>query len=137
MPSLCHSNAGRLFAALLAAMPVWALSTAIALAHASLVRSEPSDGARLPQPPLRVVAWFDQELDESASTIEILDAHGNAIEHDLDGVDLNDPDHASMIVELPRALGPGHYTVRWHAAGASGGHAGHPTNGEFAFDVGD
>ena len=131
-------TSGRLHAAtLLLAMLVLGPPTGIALAHASLVRSEPADGARLPQSPPRIVAWFDQELDTSRSTIGVFDAQGNSIEDDTGGVDLTDPNHASMIVALPQALKPGRYLVRWSVVGADPNHADHSTKGEFAFEIGD
>ena len=114
-----------------------ALPAATALAHASLVRSEPADGARLQQSPPRIAAWFDQELDASTSTIGVFDSQGDAIDGNAGGVDLTDPEHASMTVMLPRTLGPGHYLVRWTAVSAAGSHAGHVTEGEFVFEIGE
>ena len=136
LPRQCEL--GRLFfTALSATVLVLGPPTAIALAHASLVRSDPAGGARLQQSPSRIVAWFDQELDASASTIRVDDAQGNALEGDTGGVDLADPDHASMIVTLPQTLEPGRYLVRWTAVSADGNDAHHSTKGEFTFEIGN
>ena len=48
------------------------------------------------------------------------------------GVDLNDPDHASMVVTLP-ALPNGSYTVQYHILLLDGD----ATDGAFAFAVGE
>ena len=104
-------------------------------AHASLVKSEPTDGAMLQQSPPRVVAWFDQELEASASMIGVFNAQGREIDGGVRSVDLTDPNHASMIVTLSGELSPGRYIVRWKAVSGSDGHVGHPTTGEFVFDI--
>ncbi len=119
------------------AILIFALPMAIALAHTALLRSEPAEGARLQQSPPRIAIWFDQELDASASTIGVFNAAGDAITGATGGVDLTNPDHASMSVSLPHALIPGHYLVRWNAVSAGDGHVGHATKGGFAFEIGD
>lgn len=124
---------GLLITLLLAAVLALGLSTAAAFAHIAFVRSEPADGARLQQSPPRIIAWFNEELDASASIMSAFDAQGTALDDDPGGVDLTDPDHASMIVALPQALKPGRYLVRWTAFGADH----HSTKGEFAFEIGN
>jgi methionine-rich copper-binding protein CopC len=100
------------------------------LAHALLVRSEPEDGARLAQPPQQVTAWFSQELDTGLSAMQVYDQAERQVDQGDGGVDLCDPDHASMIVSLPGSLGSGRYVVRWTAASAEDGDV---EEGEFAF----
>jgi methionine-rich copper-binding protein CopC len=111
---------------LLLALPV------IALAHAKLVKSDPPDGAVLQHSPERVTAWFNDELQTSASSMEVIDAQGRPVNTGKAGVDLNDPNHTSMIAILPGALPSGRYTVRWSAA-STDGHEGQ--HGTFAFQV--
>jgi len=107
----------------------------IALAHASLVSSEPTDGEVLKHSPSRVTAWFEQELEETASTIAVFDAHERQVDDGSGGVDLYDPDHASMTAMVTVALVAGRYAVRWIATSAADGHSGHPSGGEYFFEV--
>ena len=85
------------------------------------------------QSPDRVTAWFGRELDTRRSSLEVYDAAGYLMEGALGGVDLNDLDHASMIVRLPAPLPAGTYSVRWRAVDSVDGDA---TEGAFTFTVG-
>jgi methionine-rich copper-binding protein CopC len=109
------------------------LFTGVALAHALLVKSEPGNGAILAQPPAQVKAWFGQELDADFSTLQVFDAAGRQVDLGDGGVDLYDPDHASLVVSLPAALPNGPYRVRWSVVSVEDGD---PTEGEFSFTVG-
>ena len=111
---------------------VLALFVANAAAHALLVKSEPEDGAVLERSPERVVAWYSQELDARKSVLRVFDAAGRQVDNGDGGVDLNDPDHTSMLATLPE-LPHGTYLVRWAAVSADDGDA---TQGEFRFSVG-
>ena len=131
------SNFGRRrfgFAVLATAVLAAALPPAIARAHGSLVRSKPVDGALLDQSPSRVTAWFNQELETPASTIAVFDGQGRQI-GGKGGVDLDDPDHASLTATLANALDAGRYTVRWSVVSVTDGHSGHATSGEFVFEI--
>ena len=123
------------FAVLATAVLAAVLPPAIARAHGSLVRSEPVDGALLDQSPSRVTAWFNQELEAPPSTIAVFDALGRQIDSGKGGVDLDDPDHASLTATLANALDAGRYTVRWSVVSATDGHSGHATSGEFVFEI--
>lgn len=122
------------FAALLIAMAA-ALPLRGVLGHAEYIKSEPSDGSSLAQAPERVTAWFGGELEVTSSSMSVFDAQGRQINTTKGSVDLNDPDHASMIVSLPPGLAPGLYTVRWVATSNADGHEGHATHGSFLFTV--
>lgn len=121
--------AAPLLAALLAAL----LPVALAAAHALLLRSDPEDGARLEQGPPQVILWFSQELDSAYSTVQVVDSAGRQIDRGDGGIDLTDPDHASMTASLPASLPDGVYVVRWTAVSVDDGDL---TEGEFAFSVG-
>ncbi len=111
-----------------------ALAVLSASAHlAQMVKSDPEAEAVLPSSPARVMAWFSEELVTSSSTIKIFNNQGEQIDKDDGGVDLDDPDHASMKVSLPANLPNGAYIVRWHALLTDGD----PTDGSFNFYVGD
>lgn len=105
-----------------------------AAAHALLLRSEPAAGAALAQSPERVIAWFSQELDTGFSALQVVDGEGRQADSGDGGVDLNDPDHASLVVTLPADLPAGRYTARWTAVSADDGDT---TDGEFFFTVGE
>lgn len=116
------------------ALLISAVLVVVATAHGLLVRSDPEDGAVLEQSPAQVTAWYGEELDTSRSTLQVFDPGGRQVDNGDGGVDLNDPDHASMIVSLPVSLPDGTYLVHWAAVSAEDGD---PTEGEFTFSVGE
>lgn len=110
------------------------LVVATVAAHALLLKSEPEAGLALTQPPKQVITWFSQELDTGFSTLQVVDAEGRQVDNGDGGVDLNDPDHASMIVTMLPGLPDGVYRVRWTTVSAEDSD---PTEGEFTFSIGD
>ena len=102
------------------------------LAHAALIRSEPTAGARLDRAPRTVRAWFTESLEPGFSALQVLDASGAAV--DLGDSRVTPDDPASMIVSLPPELPEGSYTVSWKTLSAVDGHA---IRGLFTFGVGD
>jgi methionine-rich copper-binding protein CopC len=108
------------------------LFVGVASAHeVEVTNSEPADGAGLGQSPAQVKAWFNEELQTGVSTMVVLDASGEQVDNRDGGVDLNDPDHASMVVSLP-LLPDGAYTVSWYGVLLDGD----PSEGQFTFFVG-
>lgn len=105
-------------AALGLALLISALLVAVVAAHGPevFIRSDPPDGAVLEQAPAQVTAWFSDELLTGQSSLQVFDADGRQVDNGDGGVDLNDPDHASMVVSLPPELPDGTYTVRWRAS---------------------
>ena len=88
-----------------------------ALAHTPEVRrSEPSPNQVLSTSPSKVTLWFEEELLEEWSEIRVLDATGKQIDNGDGGVNLFDPDHLSMVVNLPANLPDGRYEVHWRIA---------------------
>jgi methionine-rich copper-binding protein CopC len=118
--------------ALMSALLVSVSLLAVTAAHALLVNSEPESGAMLAQSPRKVIAWYSEELETDLSSLRVFDGEGGQVDNGDGSVDLNDPDHASMIVTMPAALTAGAYTVRWTAVSADDGDE---TDGEFAFKV--
>jgi copper transport protein len=111
-----------------------------ALAHeVVLLRSEPMAGAILQASPEEVVTWFNEELVSQRSRLTVFNSAGEAVS--FGGVDLSDPDHASMIAVLT-SLGDGIYTAYWQAVLLDGDESagtiiftvGQPSPGETAFD---
>lgn len=111
------------------------LLTAGTAAHGPevLVKTDPPDGTELEQSPAQVMAWFNTELNTQLSSIQVVDIYHHQVDNGDGGVDLNDPDHASMVVSLP-TLPEGVYIVRWNVVTAGDGDL---VGGVFTFSVGD
>jgi methionine-rich copper-binding protein CopC len=110
------------------------LLTTAALAHRPrdiVMQSEPADEAVMQQSPARVVVWFSTELATGPSRLQVFAADKRQVDNGSGGVDLHDPDHASLLVRLP-ALPEGEYTVRWRAAVFADGDI---VEGRFSFTV--
>ncbi|MCB9419660.1 MAG: copper resistance protein CopC [Ardenticatenaceae bacterium] len=111
------------------------LVTAVSLvsAHAvELLRSDPANGSILAQSPAEIHAWFGEEMQTGVSTLQVFSASGQRVDNGDGGVDLNDPDHASMFVTLP-PLPDGEYLVRWYVVLLDGD----ASESSFNFFVGD
>ena len=111
---------------LVAAWVLLALGCVAASAHATLVRSEPADGAILDQAPQRLVLTFNEPV--SPLVLRLIAADGTATP--LDGVTLADQ---TVTVDLPPALGDGGYVASWRVVSGDG----HPIGGSVVFSVGD
>lgn len=96
-----------------------------AFAHASLVGSEPADGAALASPPPRILLDFNEpvapqvlKLVRPGGGTEVIagyERHGNAI-----------------IIPMPADVGPGSYALSWRVISEDG----HPVGGTLVFAVG-
>jgi copper transport protein len=104
-----------------------------ALAHAELIRSSPAAGERLAGSPTQITLWFNEELDTLKSEFQLYGADGRPVESVQGRVDLNDPDHASM-VGLISNLAEGGYTIHWRAVTIDDDGL---TEGDIRFAVGD
>lgn len=82
------------------------------LAHASLVKSTPADGAKLSKAPSEVRAWFSEKLAVKGSVIRLEDSHMKVLASG--GVDTNVKTLDVMAVKAPM-LAAGTYTVVWLA----------------------
>ena len=106
--------------AVLAAVLALFLTLAPAEAHAVTPTSaSPADQAVLAQPPNQVYLNFPEEIGESGSTLQVLDLQGRQVDLGKGGVDLNDPNHAALVVQLP-ALPQGVYLVKWQVTLSDG-----------------
>lgn len=92
------------------------LGPATAPAHSPqiLLMADPGNGAVMKAPPAQVVVRFKVELHTAGSRLQVFDGVGRQVDRGNGGVDLHDPDHASLRVSLP-SLPDGKYTVRWRA----------------------
>jgi copper transport protein len=99
----------------------------VALAHATLVRSEPANGAVLAAPPRVVRLIFDDTI-RSLSGVKAVRNGGRSILAGSPHV-VND---RTLVIPLARGLRRGDYTVLWRALSDDG----HPVTGIMAFGVG-
>ena len=106
--------------------------TAVFAHGVDILKSTPANGDVLSESPAEVTAWFSEELISGESTIMVVNSQGSQVDNGDGGVNLNDPDHASMIVTLP-PLPDGSYTVQWHAVLLDGD----ATDGSYAFAIGE
>jgi methionine-rich copper-binding protein CopC len=99
-------------------MIVLALSLVLlstALAHAKLVSSDPTAGAKLAKAPAKVTLVFSEEISdkETESNFTVTDETGATV--GTGKLDTNDLDHKTMSGALKAGLGDGIYTVKWNA----------------------
>ena len=114
----------RLWAAALLTLALL-LSAHTARAHASLVSSEPADGASLEAAPAALVLRFDEAVEPVR--IRVMDSDGRAVPLGpirAEGNNLN--------VAVPRPLGHGSYLLSYRVTSADS----HPVAGTAAFSIG-
>jgi copper transport protein len=102
-----------------------------ALAHANLVRSDPSSGAVLATAPKQVQIWFSEQPDTHFSDVQVLDVQRQRV--DAGDMHVAPDDALSLIVGIKPNLPDGLYTVAWRTVSAVDGHL---VNGNVPFFVG-
>jgi methionine-rich copper-binding protein CopC len=118
-----------LFIAFLALM----FQIGVAYAHeVEPVTTTPASGELLQQSPAEVRLTFPEEISESGSTLQIFDAAGKQVDLGGGGVDLNDAQHATLVVKVP-ALPEGAYLVKWVITLSDGD----SNQGEYYFGIGN
>lgn len=86
-------------------------------AHAALVRSVPGTRAVLQDSPEQIELWFNEAVEESFSTIQLL--HPDKSEVDLAKPRVEASDPYRLVVDLPE-LTAGRYTVRYRVLSKDG-----------------
>jgi copper transport protein len=104
------------------------LSVSPAQAHASLVGTDPEEGAVLEQAPETITFTFDEAVTLPPAGVTVYDAKGQEVTSEATA------SGTEMKVALPKAssLGDGTYVVAWRAVSADG----HPISGSLTFAVG-
>jgi methionine-rich copper-binding protein CopC len=100
-----------------AVLLVSALVVAPASAHARLVSSDPSDGAKLSSQPTTVNVTYGEETSLDKSTLQVFyqkDASSPQVQADNGDGQVNVNDRTKASVTLKPGLGAGIYTVKWH-----------------------
>ena len=114
---------GRVPIAIVVAALLALASIAPARAHATLVASDPPDGAVMAAPPAQLVLGFNEPV--SPLVLRLIRPDGSAAVLDATARD------ASIAVPLP-ALGQGTHVLSWRAVSLDG----HPVGGSVVFSVG-
>jgi methionine-rich copper-binding protein CopC len=96
------------------------------------VKASPEPGQALQQSPAEVRLTFAEEIAESGSSLQVYDAQGIQVDKGKGGVDLNDPQHAMLVVALPE-LSQGVYQVKWSVTLLDGD----ISQGEYYFGIGN
>lgn len=101
-------------------------TAAPASAHATLVSTDPADGAVLPEAPDDVTFTFDESVSLVADGLQVYDAAGEPVEAESSARD------AVVTADLPDGLDDGTYVVTWRVVSSDG----HPIAGSLTFHVG-
>ena len=119
---------GRLLVVLAAAAYAVLLSTSPAQAHATLIGTDPEEGAVLDQAPETITFTFDEAVTLPPAGVTVYDAKGEEVTSEATA------SGTEMQVALTEAssLGDGTYVVAWRAVSADG----HPISGSLTFAVG-
>ncbi len=101
----------------------------VALAHASLIRSDPPANTRLDRSPETVTVWFDEPIEPGYTFLAVYDRDGTRVDRlDARYAAGREPSIALSLPELPT----GSYVVVWRGISPYDGHA---VGGAFAFGV--
>ena len=110
------------------------VGTCSALAHAQLIKSNPTDKAELNEAPGQIDLWFNELLDESFNSIEVIPAaelsaktHSNLVKGQAK-VDSKDRTHLTIGVG---PLKPGKYVIQYRVLSRDG----HTAPGRLTFQV--
>ena len=106
-----------------------ASAAGVALAHASLIRSDPPANTRLERSPETVTVWFDEPIEPGYTFLTVYDQAGARVDRlDARYAAGREPSVALGLPELPT----GSYVVVWRVISLDDGHA---VGGAFAFGV--
>lgn len=121
------SAPARLLVAVLLAVLAVGGTAAPASAHATLVSTDPVDGAVLPEAPADVTFTFDESVSLVADGLQVFDAAGEPVAADASARD------TVVTAGLPDGLDDGSYVVTWRVVSSDG----HPIAGSLTFHVGE
>ncbi|MBS2963895.1 copper resistance protein CopC/CopD [Actinocrinis puniceicyclus] len=123
------SRARRLLAGVVAALALVLAAAGPAAAHATLVRTDPSDGSVLAAQPAVIAAQFDESVGVSADSLRVFSPSGQRVDN---GNTAHGAQDDIVTIALRSGLGNGTYTVAWHVISADS----HPVSGAFSFSIG-
>lgn len=114
-------------AGLLVALLGMAVAVAPAFAHARLDSAVPASGSTVATAPASLRLRFTEAVVPHFCAVQVLDGQGRAVKV---GAPKGEKGGRMLVVALPK-LGPGSYTVVWHAVAEDT----HKTEGRFGFTV--
>lgn len=117
-----------LVSALVVSIAALALAPGTALAHNSLLSSDPADGAVLAAPPTSITWQFDKEVPLDSLTVTLIDPSG--VRTELAG-SAHGPGGTSQVVTPLPPLPAGNVSIRWRLVGPDG----HPVTGRVELTV--
>jgi copper transport protein len=97
-----------------------------AAAHATLVDSNPAEGAVLSAAPAKAVFTFDETVSLPDQGVQVFDADGDPVDASAAAQD------TVVTVDLPDRMASGTYVVTWRAVSGDG----HPIAGSLTFSIG-
>jgi copper transport protein len=116
----------RVLAAVLLAGLLVGSAGAPASAHASLVSTDPAEGAVVPEAPDVVTFTFNEPVSLAGDSLQAYDAAGEPVDVDASARD------EVVTADLPDDLADGTYVVAWRVVSSDG----HPVAGSLTFHVG-
>jgi copper transport protein len=127
-----HVPGSRRLLAVLALLAGWAVlavaGAAPALAHATVVSTDPADSSRLDAVPATVTVTFSEDVSVNAGFVKVVDSDGEQVSEG-DGTGTG----RTVSARLRSGLGEGSYIVSYRIVSADS----HPISGAYAFVVGD
>lgn len=102
------------------------LSAPPARAHASLVSTDPTEGAVLANAPEQATFTFDEPVRYSSGGVRVFDAAGRELDAEARTTDLR------LVIDLPSGMDDGTFVVAWRVTSSDG----HPIAGALTFSVG-
>ncbi|SEG24524.1 copper resistance CopC family protein [Nitrosomonas ureae] len=115
------------FAALLILLPLL-FQASPAIAHATLVKSEPPRRAMLSTPPKQIQLWFNEKIEGSYASVTVEDSNKKLVTENMPET-LTD-DSKSVVLNLPQ-IQPGFYTVHYRVMSVDG----HVIESKYDFSV--
>ncbi len=112
-------------AAILVAVAVQAVLAGPACAHATLVSSEPADGAVIPAPPLRLTLTFNEPVSPLALRLVAPDSSSAVVQGTAER-------ETALAIALPSGLQNGTHVLSWRVVSLDG----HPVGGTVVFSIG-
>jgi len=123
------SRLRRLVGGLVAAITLVLAVAGPASAHATLDRTDPSDGSVLAIQPALIAAQFDEPVGVSGDSLRVFSPTGDRVDN---GTTSHGAQNDIITVTLRSGLKNGTYTVAWHVISADS----HPVSGAFTFSIG-
>ncbi|SNX59958.1 hypothetical protein SAMN06296273_1409 [Nitrosomonas ureae] len=115
------------FVALLTLLPLL-FQVNPAIAHATLVKSEPPRRATLSTPPKQIQLWFNEKIEGSYASVTVEDSNKKLVTEDTPEILTHDS--KSIILNLPQ-IQPGLYTVHYRVMSVDG----HVIESKYDFSV--